>query len=149
MDALIDIGSDEIGLWVDAGSDATILRGDTVACSGAAGGGTAPYSYSWSWLDGTLDTAGQSASHVYTTLAGGFHFTPITCGIAGTAGTGADAGWLYADIAPPVGQMYFLVSASSQGGEGTAGPDRRRHWTLRTVAVAGRSDSRRLHHVSC
>ena len=58
-----------------------------------------------------------------TALHGGFDYSPVTfCGIAGAPGTGGDAGWLYAEIPPPAGQTYFLVTASSQGGEGTAGP---------------------------
>jgi PKD repeat protein len=193
-DALLDIGSDEIGLWLNAGPDLSVLRNQPAACSGASGGGTAPYTYTWRWFDGSPDTVAQNPSHTYlnsgrfdarltvsdntalngtdfkrinvvplqvsatgsvkylrvskngaqlrifwedpldtgalfnlyggnlATLPGGFNYSPITCAAAGTAGAGLDAGWRYSDFPPAAGQVYYLVSASSQGGEGTAGP---------------------------
>jgi len=52
-------------------SPSTVDKGDSVAFSGSAGGGRAPFAYSWSFGDGGSSTL-QNPSHAYAT-AGTYH----------------------------------------------------------------------------
>src|SRR5205807_2131977 len=55
-----------------AGASANPIAGDqplTVAFTGTAGGGMAPYSYSWNFGDGSAASTSQNPSHAYTAAA--------------------------------------------------------------------------------
>src|SRR5207253_2177884 len=55
-----------------AGASANPIAGDqplTVAFTGTAGGGMAPYSYSWNFGDGSAASTSQNPSHAYTSAS--------------------------------------------------------------------------------
>src|SRR2546425_1054351 len=52
-------------LSMTASCPQTAIVGTTIQCTATATGGTSPYSFSWSFGDGTANIAGNPASHVY------------------------------------------------------------------------------------
>ena len=69
--------SNSSGLTVSAGSNITTNQGATVTLAGTVSGGTAPYTYSWNFGDGSTSAASNTASftRVDTTTEGNWSGT--------------------------------------------------------------------------
>ena len=68
-----------------AGASANPIAGDqplTVAFTGTAGGGMAPYSYSWNFGDGSAASTSQNPSHAYTAAGTDVAILTVTDGAA-------------------------------------------------------------------
>jgi len=114
--------SNSSALTVSAGSNVTTNAGSTVTFAGAVSGGTAPYTYSWNFGDGTT-SAGNSASSTQSAgISASFTNTDTTTqgnwiGVYGSAGynvIGDSSSYpSYAVVTPSSQSSYTWASSTT------------------------------------
>jgi len=103
--------SSSSALTVSAGSNLTTNAGSTVTFAGSVSGGTAPYSYSWNFGDGTTST-GNSASFVQTDTTTQGNWTGVY-GAAGYNVIGSTSSYPSYATVTPSGQALWTWSSTT------------------------------------
>ena len=101
-------------LKVSAGSNITANAGSTVTFAGAVSGGTAPYTYSWNFGDGTTSTgnSGNSASFVQTDTTTQGNWSGVY-GAAGYNVIGSTSSYPSYATVTPSGQTSYTWAATT------------------------------------
>jgi PKD repeat protein len=102
-------------LQVSAGPAQSGTVGSPVTFSGSAQGGTAPYSYSWNFGDGTTATGTATPSHTYAS-SGTYTVTLAVTDASNDSGTATTT----ASITAPSGALQVSAGSSQSGTEGKA-----------------------------
>ncbi len=98
-------------LTVSAGSNITTNAGSTVTFAGSVSGGTAPYTYSWNFGDGTTST-GNSASFVQTDTTTQGNWTGVY-GAVGYNVIGSTSSYPSYATVTPSGQSSFTWASTT------------------------------------